>query len=256
MNQEVEDKLLWRATIIENVESLVKSCSRNDKAQLSLFAEVERETISLKIPENVNYDKMIEKEADILGVSLTYNIYDRYILHYKKFCNHTLRSINELTESSNKLVFIAKLQEIEYRLSATGNNYAKIFWKDYDSVTRMYLFGKTYQQLISRAFKGQYYLCEATYNKDKESLSIDKFRALDEIEIKEFVSTIVLYVDSPESAFELRHYIFNNMIGFDYNVIFIYKGDEFKAPYKIKFNEDHYLDIKDLITNIEVKNDR
>ena len=130
MNQEIKDKLLWRATIIENSESLIRSCSRNDKAQLSLFEETKHETITLEIPE-INPEDWVRKESDVLGVSLTYNIQDRYILHSKRFCNSTLRSINELTESGDKLIFIARIDEIEYRKSLAGNNYARINWKDY-----------------------------------------------------------------------------------------------------------------------------
>lgn len=254
MIQEIKDKLLWRATIIENLSSLIKSCSRGNSDQLSLFEDIKSEMIHLKIPEDVDYEEMINKEANVLGVSLTYNIQDKYVLHSKKFCNHTLRSIDELSISSDKLVFIAKIDNIEYRVSSSGNNYAKIFWKDYDSITRMYLFGKTYQKFISKAFKGQYYLCEAIYNKDNESLSMVKFKAINEIEIKDYVSVIELSIDDIRLIPELRSYVFKNMIGSDYDLIFNFKDTKFKAPYKINFNEDNYLDIRDLITNLSVKN--
>lgn len=254
MNSVIESKLLWRATIIENAESLIKSGSHN-KNQLSLFEDVKNDTISLRIPE-VNYQEMIQKETDVLGVALTYNIQDKYIIHSRRFCNHTLRSINELTESEGNLNFIAKINDIEYRVSTAGNNYAKIFWQDYDSTVKMYLFGKTYQKLVSRAFKGRYYLCSAIYNKDKESLSIVNFKAIEDILITEYVSTITLVVEDPESIVELRNYIFKNMIGSDYNLEYSYKGDIVVAPYKISFSEENYLDIKDLIINLTIKNDR
>ena len=114
MNKIIRDKLLWRATIVENSESLIKSCSRNNKDQLSLFAETKNETIDLKTPENINYEQILQREVDLMGVSLTYNIQDKYILHSKRFCNNTLRSINELSESQGKIVFIAKIDTIEY----------------------------------------------------------------------------------------------------------------------------------------------
>ena len=256
MNQTIKDKLLWRATIVENSESLIKSCSRNDKNQLSLFESVKNETVSLNVPEDINYEALIEKEVDILGVALTYNIQDRYVLYYKKFCNNTLRSINELTETSNGLIFIAKISDIEYRVSGAGNNYAKIWWKDDDSTTRMYLFGDAYQKLISKAFKGRYYLCEASYNKDKESLNIVRFRAIEDLDLADYITTILIYVEDPESIVELRNYVFSKMIGSTYDLIYVYKGDEFKAPYKINFTEENYCDIKDLIINLNVRNDR
>lgn len=256
MNQLIKDKLLWRATIIENSESLVKSCSRNDRNQLSLFDDVKHETVSLKIPEELDNDLWIQKESDTLGVSLAYNIQDRYILHSKRFCTHTLRTIDQLVESNEKVIFIAKIEKIEYRVSLAGNNYAKVYFKDYDSEVRMYLFGEFYQRLISRAFKGRYYLCEASYNKDKDSLSVINLKAIEELEIADYVSTIILSIEDPEDIVELRNYVFSKMIGSQYNLVYLYKGDEFKAPYKINFTEENYCDIKDLIINLNVRNDR
>ena len=43
------------------------------------------------------------------------------------------------------------------------------------------------------------------------------------------------------------------MIGSDFDLIFKYKDEEYKTPYKIKFDEDKYLDIKELINNLEAK---
>jgi len=254
MNQQIRDELLWRATIVENSESLIKSCSRNNKDQLSLFAETKNETIDLKIPQDVNYEELLQREVDLMGVALTYNIQDKYILHFKRFCNNTLRSINELSESQGKIVFIAKIDTIEYCTSLAGNNYARILWKDSDSECRMFLFGEQYQKLISKAFKGRYYLCECLYNKDKESLSIVNFKAIEDIEIADSVSTIVLNVkDDIESVVSIRNYVFTKMIGNQYDLIFVYKGSENKAPYKINFTEENYCDIKELITNIDVR---
>lgn len=254
MNKIIRDKLLWRATIVENSESLIKSCSRNNKDQLSLFAETKNETIDLKTPENINYEQILQREVDLMGVSLTYNIQDKYILHSKRFCNNTLRSINELSESQGKIVFIAKIDTIEYCTSQAGNNYARVLWKDYDSECRMFLFGEQYQKLISKAFKGRYYLCECSYNKDKESLSIVNLKAIEDIEIADSISTIVLSVkDDVESVISIRNYVFTKMIGSQYDLVFVYKGAENKAPYKINFTEENYCDIKEFINDLTVR---
>lgn len=260
MNQQIRDELLWRATIVENAESLIKSCSRNNKDQLSLFSENKNETIELKIPDLVNYEDWIQKESDVLGVALTYNIQDKYILHSKRFCNNTLRSINQLSESQGGIIFIAKIDQIEYKTSLLGNNYARISWKDYDSECNMFLFGDMYQKLISKAFKGRYYLCECSYNKDKESLSIINFRPIEDISIEQYVQTIVLETKTKDDIFNLRNYIFKNMIGSKYNLVFKVReygntadGDEFKAPYKINFTEENYCDIKRFINDLTVR---
>lgn len=256
MNQQIRDNLYDRAVMLENLESIMKSCSNKNSSQLSLFDDISKETISLKMPENVNYDEMIQKEVDVLGVSLTYNIQDRYILHSRRFCNHTLRTINELTESQDRIVFIGRLDDIEYKKSLAGNNYGRIIWRDYDSECRMFLFGDSYQKLISRAFKNRYYLCECSYNNDKNSLSIVNFRPIEDINIEEYVSTIIIEPKDKYHIFSLREYVFGNMIGGGYNLIFLYEGQELVAPYKVRFTEENYCDIKDLIKNINVRYDR
>lgn len=256
MNQQIRDSLLERETILENIESIMKSCSNKNTSQLSLFEDVKTETISLKIPENVNYDELIQKEVDVLGISLTYNLQDRYILHSRRFCNHTLKTIEELTSNENRIVFIAKIDDIEYKKSLLGNNYARITWKDYDSEATMFLFGDNYQKLISRAFKGRYYLCECNYNNEKNSLSIVNFRPIEDINIEEYISTIIIEPKDKYHIFSLREYVFSNMIGGGYNLIFLYEGQELVAPYKVRFTEENYCDIKDLIKTINVRNDR
>lgn len=253
MNQEIRDKLLWRATICENAGKIVNSSNKMDKRQLSLFDEVKSETVSLSIPEDIDYEDWIQKEINALGISLTYNIQDKYILHSTRFCNTTLRDIETLKVDSKDLLFIAKLKDVEYRTSQSGNSYAKLIWSDSDILMRMYLFGDNYKKLIPNCIKGKYYLAQCSFNSSNGNSSLDKLKCLDDISITEYINTIILTVEIPEHITELRHYVWNNMIGSDYDLIFKYKDEEFKAPYRIKFNEDIYLDIKQLINNLEVK---
>lgn len=253
MNQEIKDKLLWRATIFENAGGIINSSNKTDKRQLSLFDEVKSETISLSVPENIDYEEWVQKEINVLGISLIYNIQDKYILYFKRFCNTNLREIEALKVDSKELIFIAKLKDIEYKTSKAGNSYAKIVWFDGDILMRMYLFGDNYKKLIGDCIKGKYYLAQCSFNSSNGNSSLDKLKCLDQIDISKYINTIQITVNKPESIVELRDYIWKNMIGSDFNLIFIYKNQEFKAPYKIKFNEDNYLDIKNLIINLDVK---
>lgn len=253
MNQEIQDKLFWRATIVENAGKIIGSSNKSNKAQLSLFDEIKEETIQLSSPVNIDYEDWIQKEINVLGISLTYNIQDKYILHTKRFCNSTLRDIETLKKDLKGLIFIAKLKDIKYRTSQSGNSYAKLIWSDSDILMRMYLFGDNYKKLIPDCIKGKYYLAQCSFNSSNGNSSLDKLKCLDDIDIKQYVNTIILEVGLIDNIPELRHYVWNNMIGSDFDLIFKYKDKEFKAPYKIKFNEDIYLDIKELINNLEAK---
>ena len=56
--------------------------------------------------------------------------------------------------------------------------------------------GKTFGRFTIKDYfvknSRQYYLCECSYNKDKESLSIVNLKAIEDIEIVDNISTIVL----------------------------------------------------------------
>jgi len=253
MNENIKSTLEWRATILENSDSLIKSSGKKNVNQLSLFAEVESETISLKVPETVDYDLMLEKEANVLGLALTYSIQDRYILHSQRFCNSNIKTIAELTTDVKQLLFIAKLDKIDYKQSINGNSYGRLFLKDTDSEITAYLFGDNYVKIIPSLFKRRYYLIKASYKAENNSLIVSDAKEINDIQITDYVKTIVIEIREPEAIVKLRNYIFQNMIGSEYSLVFLYNDQEIMAPYKIRFDAEHYSTIKPWINNIEAR---
>jgi len=59
---------------------------------------------------------------------------------------------------------------------------------------RMYLFGDNYKKLIPDCIKGKYYLAQCTFNSSNGNSSLDKLKCLDDIDIKQYVNTIILEV--------------------------------------------------------------
>ena len=47
MNEEIKSKLEWRATIVENIDKLVKYGSNINHNQLSLFSDNNKDTIHM-----------------------------------------------------------------------------------------------------------------------------------------------------------------------------------------------------------------
>jgi DNA polymerase III alpha subunit len=251
MNQEIRDTLAWRAEILHNSEKLVKFGSKANTTQLSLFGD-SREQITMEKPSDVNYELMIEKEKEVLGVNLLYNIFDRYVLVSRRFCNHTIRTINEITSQSQKVFFLGQVTDIEYRKSTTGNNYAKVFFRDNDSTIKVYLFGEMYRRYISSVYKERIYLVEADFNAEKGSINIVNMKQADEIEPEKFISTVTIHLNDFRSALNVKAYIDNNMFGSRYELYFTYDGERFRAPFKINFSEENYLFLKDKINDITV----
>lgn len=258
MNDQIKQELLNRVTIVNNLDNLVKYGNNFKKnlQQFSLFGDSIEIKPQIPQAEYINYDEIIAKEKDILGVCLTYNIFDRYYLVKKRFCNNTISSLNEMTESCpTGIMLLASVDDIEYRKSMSGNNYAKITIQDHNDSCKAYLWGKYYQNNISKIFKNQIYLIELGYKKDNESIFIVNIRKVEDIDPKDFISELALEIDK-SNVIKVREYVFNNMfkgIQGDYNLIFRYTGVDSIAPYKVSFSESDYLYLKDLVINIEIK---
>jgi len=258
MNNQIRDVLSNRVTIVENIDNLVKYGNdfKKNLQQLSLFGNSIEAKPKLSEINNINYYEAVTKEKNILGICLTYNIFDKYFLIKKRFCNNTISSLNEMTEDCpSGIILLSSINDIEYRTSLAGNKYAKLQLQDYDSSCGVYLWGSAYQKNISKIFKDRIYLIELGYNKDNESVFIINIRPVDDINPQEYISTIILGIDKSNTV-KTREYVFKNMFmgtTGDYNLIFRYSEVDYAAPYKIIFNEEHYLYLKDLNINIEIQ---
>jgi len=258
MDDFIKSKLSDRAQIIGNLDNLIKHGNELKKSasQLSLFGSSNEAKPQMVEIEHVDFNKMIEGEKNALGICLTYDIFDKHVLIRKRFCNHTIRTFNELTESRpTGIMLIASVSDIDYRKSLSGNNYAKITLQDHNSSCIVYLWGQIYQSYISRVFKNRIYLVELGYNKDTDSAFIINIKSIEDIQPQDHISSIILYIDEMKNVVKVRGYIFDNMLRFEqsfYNLVFNYKGDEIHPKYKISFTEQDYLYLKELITNIGV----
>ncbi len=253
MNDEIKSKLEWRATIIDNSDKLIKHGSSKFNNQFSLFEDDNKASIKLDPPKDINYKDILDKETNVLGVNLTYNIFDRHILVNKRFCNSTIRTVVELTEDANKLIFLAVVKDIEYKKSAAGNNYAKILLQDHDSSVSAFLWGDFYKRKISSVFKDRIYLVEVNYNDKNNSTSIVNIRDVNEVNPEEYISTIIFHLDKLEDAPKVIPYIHAKMFGSRYALKFKFDGDIFIPQYKINFCEEDYLYLKNFITDLTVE---
>jgi len=258
MDDFVKTILSDRAEIVENLDKLIDYGNKfkKDKMQLSLFDSSNEAKPQMGKVIDVDFNKMIEKERDTLGVCLAYDIFDKHVLVRKRFCNNTIRTFNELTESKpSGIVLIASISNIDYRKSKADNNYAKITLQDHNSSCTVYLWGKTYQTSIGRIFKNRIYLIELGYNKDNDSAFILNIKEIESIKPEDHISTIVLHIDEFKTISKIREYVFKKMVSFKperFKLVFNYKGDLFYPTYMITFTEENYLYLKELINDITV----
>jgi len=255
MNQEILDKLRHRAIIINNIDGLNSyglSFNKN-KQQLSLFGDAVESKISLVESNDINYGELIEKEKDSLGVYLTYNPFDEFILVNKKYCNNTIESLLDVANDCKKgIILLARIIEVKYKKSAAGNSYAKVIIGDSTGNYMVYLWGKDYSKLIKDIFKDQIYLIELGFIKDGNTFFVVNIKEARNIDIEKYVKEICLQIEDPENIPIVREYIFSNMIGSQYSLSFIHNGEKYDAPYRINFTSDDYYYLKDYITNLKI----
>lgn len=253
MNQSLREDYDFRATVLSNIGNLIAHYSKKDTAQMSLFPISEDTSFEMTRPENINYKEIAAAEKDVLGVCLSYNEFDRFVLERLRFCNTTIEGINELIEDSDNLIFIATVDDIEYKKSQFGNNYAKLTLRDNITSINLFLFGDMYKKYIASIYKNKFYLIRASYTAETQRTNILSIKGIEDIDISDYVSGIKIYLGQDMAKlFYVKQYAGTKMFGNKFDLIFIYNGEEFKHPCKINFTEENYLDIKDSINSIEI----
>jgi len=253
MNQSLREEYDFRATALSNIGNLIAHYSKKDTAQMSLFPISEDTSFEMRRPEVINYKEIANAEKDVLGVCLSYNEFDKFILERLRFCNTTINGLNDVIEDNDNLIFIATVDEIEYKKSQFGNNYAKLTLRDNIASINLFLFGDLYKKHISSIYKNKFYLIKASYSATLQRTNILSIKSIEDINITDYVSGIKLYLGQDMvKLFLVKQYVNTKMNGNMLDLIFVYDGEDFKHPCKINFNEEIYLDIKDNINSIEI----
>ena len=252
MNEQLKEEYKWRGTILSNMDGIVSHFSKKDSAQMSLFPIAEDENFQLKEPDDIDYLKIAEMEKDVLGVCLSYDEFSKFILYKLRFCTHSIQDVIELNESNNNIIFIAKVDEIEYLKSKYGNFYSKILLKDSISSIKMYLFGDVYKKNISSVFTNQFYLVKALYDAETQRTNIASIKNIKDINIEDYISSVDIDVGTDIRDIVIIKEATNNLRPGGLKVNFIYDGTVFEHPLKVKFTEEYYLDIKDFVKEFKI----
>lgn len=257
MNEQIKRQYEERAIILENLDAVLSNTRKSNKSQLSLFADQINESISLKMPEVLDFNKIAEDEEAVLGICLSYNKYDKYILHKLTFCNSTVRSVNQTTEDNQNLIFIGTIKTINYLKSKFGNNYAKVTIRDYDSTLDAYIFGDVYKNNISSMYVGREYLFKVSYSQERQSVTILKIAEINTLDLNEYIDSIILTIkEDLKSVIQVKELTNVNSIHYckdAFGVMFLWHGKIYPHPTPVKFDEEFYLNIKDHILDINIE---
>lgn len=253
LNEHLKNIYDWRATILSQSENLVAHFSKINSSQMSLFPISEDESFEMGKPKDIDYEKIAEQEFKVLGICLSYNPFDQFILQRLRFCNSNISDIANIIEDNDNIIFIAKVDEIEYLTSKYGNFYAKITFKDAESSVQIYLFGDMYKRYIGSIYKNKYYLIKSSYDAKTQRISVLSIKNICDIEMSEYISEIKLHLGLDiRNIILVKEYVGIKMFGNSFDLVFIYEGIEYKHPLKINFTTENYLDIKDYIESISI----
>lgn len=219
MSPQVEEILFQRARLLHNLDKIVGAGHKNAKkavGQMSLFSEDESYSeVILEDPPNFNPYAIANMEANVLGIPLLYSEYEKYETVRCRYCNCTLPEVFGVQFEGNK-TFLAKLIEVEYKTSGTGNAYAKLKFSSEGTEARMYLFGDLYKKHIRSCFVDRIYLVTSTYNEERNSLDLVNFMQADDI--ANITIRDVWVTCSLKKLLILKTYIFMHMKGDQHNV--------------------------------------
>ena len=240
MNPAVEATLYDRAKLLHNLEKIVSSASKNKQkhaGQMSLFGEDETYTeVTLEEPPRFNPLEISEMEREVLGISLLYSEYEPYETIRCRYCDSTLTEIFGTEFEGNK-TFLAKLTEIDHRVSNFGNPFAKLRFTHDGTESRMYLFGNLYKKNLLKCFVNKIYLITVCHNKERGSMDLVDFMQADSIKN---LRINAVWASAPIGKLHLlKTYLYCHMMGNDYPVNIHVQDKEFTFMGAMRCNIDN-----------------
>jgi len=240
MEQSVRDVLENRQMIVDNVDKLVALSRNKNKfrstGQLSLFGE---ETIELDKPSldkrylsDLELLDIVRMEEDVLGMSVTYDLYGEYVLIEKTLCNITLSELEQVINDKQNAIFIAKLARIRPMQSKTGNKYLKLYFVRNGLELEMYLFGEYYESNLRNLFKDKIYIVRCNYNSSKQNYIVTKVQDVTTIDPSKYIKSINIRLDKLQTLQFVKALLYT--IKSDNGVNVTIELNDSKYPYRNK----------------------
>lgn len=217
MNDFQKDTFEYRRSISDNIDELVaygKAFSKKAPLnQLSLFGtddiEIKRPDITVNRLSQYELIDQSNKEVDIIGLPITYNEFDDYILIEKTLCNSSLQEAFFCTENGKEMTMLVKVVKIEIRKSKSNNKYAKISVERNGVEIKLYLFGNDWQSVLRGIIVNQIHIARIIYNNDL--YSIKKIQLCENIPVDKYIKSISLSMRK-DAVSRVNAYVFNSMV--------------------------------------------
>lgn len=249
------DTYIYRYSIFENIDELVEygkqfQKQQNNTQQLSLFdfkETISRPNFELK---QVNPYLVLEKESEALGIPISYNIYDEYMLQELYFCNCTLEEL-ETEPSDRSVTFLAQFKEMTLNYE---NSIGKGRLIKNKLELKTVLFSKEIEAYYKYINRKDIFLIKGTYSAQYNSIRILKLKPVKDVKFDIKNVKIILDTDN-EFISQIRAYIYANMYSSRSNTKLIFKieDSQITANYNINFNSTNYIDLLKYNVKIEIE---
>lgn len=247
MNDQVKNILYHRERVVANLERIISSSKKKQSlhGQMSMFGdENEQVEVELLDPESFNPYITAEKEAEVLGFSMTYSKFEEYEYVRCRYCDSSLYDFMQMAGTGRRTMLL-QLEEVEYRTSSFGNPYAKITMGDDTGSEKIYLTGKLYKNLINSCFKGDIYLATLFMKEDRNIELVNMMPAKDALLKTKFSSAVIIC--NPNQIPTVRMYIKVFMMGYENRVaVYIKDGESSLHVFdgKIKVDKENLIEMR------------
>ena len=236
--------------------------------QVDMFGNSDEVLITPPSPLEVEeWDTMqlLSNEKEVVGIYISGHPLDDYKFEIDNFCNSNLSALSNLDSSKGKLMhFAGVVIDVEHKETKNGKKYGVIFFEDYYSSFKFFLFGDDY--IKYKAFLSPNWLLHISgrvkkkfYNEELE-FKISSINILSEVldsEVRDI--SISLNIDqlneqlndnliSAISENKGKHAIIFNIIDSNSN----YYADVLSRKFKVNLNKD-FLNILSDLKQIKVK---
>ncbi len=246
MEQRVKEVFESRQAITNNIDELLKysRAFHKDKekscAQLSLFGEETIDIVKPELKKRALSDQDIYglsmKEKEVLGMSITYDPFQEFILIENCLCTSTVFEMSMLTEDKANCVFIALLKEARVMMSKKGNRYYKLLWERDGVEFNAYLDWRSSDKIISECVTGKIHIIRAGYLGGRYVTS--KVTVIDRIDPSKYIKSINIILNRPEAVVGVRMQLFINSDNKGVPVTVEYEGAKFPFKDNVSLNAD------------------
>jgi DNA polymerase III alpha subunit len=260
MSDVINDIFKARLSITESAGELHKYGEKYQKnstaGQMSLFGsnDVTLKPTIKQFSGEVNKLQMSISESELIGVCVSYDYSENYLLHRIAYETHSVAEVVTSTIDIKKAVIIGLVKDITHGTSKSGNKYDKIHIYDNGTAIDIFISGNKYREYSGFFYKNTMYLFQLSVSGGGRYINLIASIHPDKLDpIKKF-NSVRLLVRNVNQSRSIRNYVHKNMFGSGKKSLkFIIDDSEFEVEYLVNISNKNIIDLKKMNCDVELE---